>query len=407
MISRLSLFCILSLLALPLPAQAVLPPDLLFSIGSQFAQFFSFFALVIGGLISTLLILLRSGLLSVKKYVLPIVLTLIVLLSLGAGGFALYETQRLEKEYQALLGAYTVDTSRPDQPGQSAIEENKEFYSNTLILYSLRDGVPFYLELDMNRKESPMSMYAHYYFSFISDADLERADYAAQNLNLPDITPQGVLTDFEVNRFPDFSTRERVEAELEIGDRDYGIEIESAQADFITKNSPYYLRWHSPTTAVLTAGEDTFETYALYEAVFTPEYGREVLLEGYEIESKNHQFVLWTESGDFYLIDRSDVTKGMGVYPSHQWTIYKSPVTGAQKGFKADIVYEFDDQGREDSWQVVLPDLGNVEIILDLDHYLETNGIQEYRQRALVNGFITTDKVINEPISGFVYIQEL
>lgn len=101
---RLKLLMILSLgymIVLPRPAEAVIPPDFIFNIGAQFAQFFSIIILFLSTLVGTLWHFFKNRLYGIKhKKILLLGVIVIIIGSALVGSYMYVIYQQNASSYE-------------------------------------------------------------------------------------------------------------------------------------------------------------------------------------------------------------------------------------------------------------------------------------------------------------------
>jgi hypothetical protein len=417
-------FFLLSLFCIPAYAHAILPPDIIFTIGYQFAQISSLIVLVIGGFVSGFVLFFRTHSMFFQKYTALLVSTIIFVVIATIG--ALYLKQELEnnKTYLAQIElldqklqeatrittttststiAYATSTTNEEDWG-SVHDARKLFFSDTLYLFGDDAGAPFYLEIDMNRRQVPNGTFMHYYYTVGVDGDLEMSDYQSTYSTSTVPLPNNILQEIVKIPFSDKSTREEYRGKVIFKDFPLSFTISNLQGDFITHNSILYTRYQSVGTGIVTFQNKTMPVHVLVENIHASDFSKQVFFDGFgTVSVKTRQFTLWDDEGNFYLIDQSDVASQILEYPSHTWLLYKNASSGyTKKGFSSEITGSSLFGRPETSWSITAPDFNNAIIKISLTKYIDDGDFQT-RLRALVTGTVT-DNAGTRNIHGFGFI---
>lgn len=413
-------------LGLPHEVGAVLPPDVIFNIGSQFAQLFSTIALVVGGVTGSIIVILRTHVLFVKTYGWAILATVLVLMSLSIAGFYIMEGSQNKKAYEEQLRILTeqlasstrmitVHATSTDANPVSGTPETvwgtitgvqKIFNNDTIFLYGDDSGKPFYLEVDMNRKQMPNGLFEHYYYLVGVHDGVDVGKYHYSLSSTTTIVPTAFIQDIERKPFSDLSTREEYYGSVSLGDVPVSFEVHGIEGDFLTKNSPLYTRFESVGTGTVRFEGREISVHALVEKSYSDDFSKYVFFKGYDkLVALTRQFSLWDEAGNFYFSDQSNVTSNTPDYTSHTWLLHKNSAKGyTQKSFASEIIAHTIFGRPETTWSITAPDFNNARITLSLVKYID-DGDTQTRKRALVQGEIT-DTEGTRMISGFVHIVE-
>ncbi len=424
MLFRRIFLLVVLLLSVPQYVGAVLPPDIIFSVGAQFAQFFSLIALVAGGVIGSILVALRSHVLLIQTHGRFIIATVIILVCASITTFfivqetqnrALYETQIqiLNDQITALTRTITVQSTStasdpmvvpPEVGWESLSDMRKVFNNDTLFLYSADAEDPFYLEIDMNRRQTPSGLFAHYYYliGVLDGVDSHEYHFSYSSSTTP--IPTEFIERIDRKPFSDLSTREEYSGTVLRNGTPLSFVVQNVQGDFLTKNSPAYTRIESVGSGLVTYKGKTFPVHALVEKLYSNDFSKYIFFPDSEnVEAETRQFVLWDSEGNFYLIDQSAVTSDTPQYPSHTWLLHKNAKENyTQKSFTADVTAEFVLGQQEKRWSISTPDFDQATINLSLVKYID-DGDDQTRLRALVEGEIR-DTTGTRSITGFVHI---
>ncbi|MCA9357422.1 hypothetical protein H6784_03285 [Candidatus Nomurabacteria bacterium] len=412
------IFIFIFILFIPKPAHALLPPDMIFSVGSSVVQFFSIAALVVGGVFSSIVYTGRRWLaLSNKKVWLIIsVIATIVLVAIAISyglevkrqqvsyleHIALLESvkasleQKIEEsvprtDYQQLIKRLNQKYPLPSPDSfvsTSSDSSNKRFLSDAVTIYGGATSTPFILEVDFNRIERGNGMFSHYTFlngyyqnSFFSDYDAKYSDGT-------DLVTNRFVKSIEKKWASDSSPRDKYQTTVLLNGEPMEITISDIAGDFVTRNQPTYTQFQSVGTAEVKYRGQTFAAQALVESSYSSDYSKKIFFPGYkDVEATTHQFVLWDEDENFYLIDNSVVQSNTPEYPSHTWLLYKNKKEGtSKKSFEAEVETSKDNDGKI-SWQVRAPGFNNA--VFTLASQVPFKQKEDERIRAIVSGTVT------------------
>ncbi|MEZ4195662.1 MAG: hypothetical protein R3B53_04740 [Candidatus Paceibacterota bacterium] len=343
------LIILLILITLPKPAMAVLPPDLIVSVGAQVGQFFAFISLFFVGMFGGLVYLVRNKLTTLapySKYIWPTLAFLLGLLISSVYHNAQIDNDRnylnyleildnrIDKvirnqlsEYQSIEAVATTS-----QEAWSDMTDQKLFRSDTILLFGEVENDPFYLEIDMNRKQTANGDYLHYYFieGTVSGQEVSGYQSSQSSSSIPQVG--AYIKQMDKLRFSDLSTREEYLGTVTVEDVEVSFKVTDLIGDFITKNTPDYTRYQSVGQAVVAYGEKEYVVQAMVEGIHSNDFSESIFFNGStQIKADTYQFALWDEANNFYLIDQSEVYTNSPKYKSHTWLLMKSHETGLTK----------------------------------------------------------------------------
>jgi hypothetical protein len=422
--SRLLFIFLITLYTIsPYKAEAILPPDIIFSVGSQFAQFFSLIAVVVGGIAGAIALVLRTHLMFLQRNIWRVVGLIFFLVIIVIFSTYYFQERKNEKIYvehiknlqqqlekmNAVITTKSTSTLATATAASSStwetLEDTKKiFNSNTIHLYGNENGTPFYLELDLNRRQTPSGLFQHYYYIVSSHQGLDSNDYQTSYSSSTEPVPTGALLDFERRPFSDLSTREEYYGRVNLDGKDISFEVKNLSGDFITRNTQAFTRFQSVGEGEITYNNNKTSVYGLVEGIHSSDFSKSIFFEGSEnITATTRQFVLWDEFGNFYMIDQSKVESESPAYTSHTWLLHKNKKTGStQKSFSSDITARSIFGKPETGWTITANDFDNAVIEISLLDYIDDGDSQE-RLRALVTGKISDDNGTRN-ISGFGFI---
>lgn len=418
------IFSTISFFVIPHFAYAILPPDIIFNVGYQFVQFFSVIALVVGGVAGSVVVLLQPHINFIREHVYKIIGSLFVIVAMSVLGIFLLQELANKKKYLEQIEALnerveeatrvvsTVSTStnayatstNSDNAWEKLDDARRLFMSDTLFLYGNNAGSPFYLEIDLNRRQVPNGTFMHYYYTVGSFDDLDKHDYdliySSSTVPVSTKSVQSLI----LLPFSDLSTRQEYQGAIKFDETLITFTAANLQGDFMTRNSPTYTRHQSVGDGIVTYNDKKILVHVLAEGIHSSDFNKSVFFEGSdEIVSETRQFVLWDNEGNFYMIDQSNVVSDTPEYPSHTWLLYKNHKSNyTKKSFTSNITSQSVLGRPETEWSITAPDFNDATIKLSLLKYID-DGDSQTRMRALVSGTVTDSNGQRE-INGFAFI---
>ena len=419
----------LSFMIFPRSAWALLPPDVLFSVGSTVVQFFSIAALLVASIFSSIVITARNWLLLSRKNLLLIlsgiaVLTLVAIVLVYITELhkqeAVYQhevtrlqsqnnnlqqillTQAPESEYQSLLDRLADNGPLYFAENASSSLTSRHFYGDFILLYGEVGGQPFAVEMDFNRQEESRGLFNHYTFldgsiggEFFSEYDLVYATSSELQVN--------AFMDRIVRSYAsDLSPRDVYEGTLFVLERPLSFRTEGLYGDFITRNRASYLQYQTVGQATVSYDNQESKVYAFVEGVVSTDYSKHLFFPGRDkLNSKTYQFILWDATGNFYAIDKTEVFSDTPEYPSHTWVLYKSVDGKVEKRFAADVTSSTDAVGTV-TWSISIP---LYESNLTLKPTQPFKQAADDRFRSIVTGTIVDQKG-ERKIGGVLHLVE-
>lgn len=376
---------------LPHIAHAVLPPELVVSAGAQLAGIFSLLVAVFVSFATGLGVLYLAWYQWFKKWSVYIAFGVLLLLLIMSNVVFVW---LLNSSSQPIV---VPGDSQINEPGSSC--ESCKFFNDNITLYMPDESNPIAVEIDVNRKQESDGAYSHYYFldGTINNKTLDQ--YGQFKATNPAVQPYAFLQQFTRVEPTDASVRAVYSGALETTS---GIRVEFTtsplQGDFVTRNTPEYTQFQSVTKAEMVIDGVENTAYALVETIHSTDYEKRIFFPTLSLlDSLTHQFVLWDETGNFYLIDDSQVFSETAAYPSHSWLLYKEASNGnTKKGFDTSIT-----QPVENRWQITVPDFHNGVITVDSVKVYEL--ASNNRSRYVVSG-VVVDDTGERSISGLLRV---
>lgn len=412
-----------SLFVAPYNAYAILPPDIIFSVGHQFAQFFSVSVLFIGGVAGSVIIFLRPRINFIRNHIYAIVCALLFITAMSILGIYFAQELANSKKYLEQIEALnhqideatrvitTVSTSTkafatstdPEEAWETLKDARRLFMSDTLYLYGNDAGSPLYLEIDLNRRQVPNGTFMHYYYTVGVYDGLDRYSYdlVYSTSTVPVLTES--IPSLVLLPFSDLSPREEYQGTIQFDETQVTFTALNLQGDFLTRNSPTYTRHQSVGDGIVTYHNKEIPVHVLAEGIYSSDFLSSVFFEGSDaVVSETRQFVLWDSEGNFYMIDQSNAALETPAYHSHTWLLYKNTMGYAKKGFTSNITAQSVLGRPETAWSITAPDLNEANLQLSLVRYID-DGDSQARMRALVKGIVTDDNGQRD-ISGFAFM---
>lgn len=390
----------------PHPAHAVLPPDVIISVGTQAAGFFSFFAVLFGMVIGVLGVSFRVCGQFMRQYSVHFAFVVLVVGLIGFQALYLTDMNRLHDSYQARISALQdrmTGASKEGAPTASGTADGEcpgcAFYNDRIVLY-VPGATAQVVSLDLNRRRDPNGWFTHYSFldGYVAGETIDA--YGADKSRASTVLINDFLREYERATAADASVRDRYTGTVELGSASLVFTIGPVAGDFLTRNLPEYTQFQSVGSTTVQLNGESVPAYYFVENVFSNDYTKRIFFPGYDdVIAETYQFLLWDDRGSFYLIDDTAVVSGPDAYQSHTWVVHKDGRDGStKKAFQADVSTL--DEGQ---WMVSLPEIHNATIALERDVvYQDENG----RERILVSGTIT-DSDGERTISGILhYIAE-
>ena len=379
-------------LSMPKITLAVLPPDLVVSVGSQIAGFFSLAVAVIVSLFASLSVLYIGWYEKSKKYSVPIAFLILLVALVVSNAYYWFQLSQIETTDIPEYPSFTMATSSQDC-------QSCAFYSDSVTLFVPDEAKPLVVELDMSRRQETDGTFVHYSFlnGLLNNQSLDR--YTQFTVNDYALQANDFIRSIERTEPADGSVRDVYSGTIETLNGEQLIFITDAlSGDFVTRNTPEYTQFQSVAQANITYAEESATAYVLVENLQSNNYRPKIFFPGMDtLQSLTHQFVLWDEMGSFYMIDDSKVFSDTPAYPAHSWLLYKNEADGTtKKGFTTEI-----EQTASDQWRVTVPDFSNgvLELAVLREYKTEANG----RTRYVVTGTIADDNGVRS-VSGLLRV---
>lgn len=406
------------LFLLPFSAHAILPPDLIVSVGSNLLQILGVIALALTTVYVAVFAALRQGFFILKKYAYAVLMgatliagvilyvyiskqeVLVGLLQdqvdqLQTENVILKNNQQIKVEQVASSTVMLTCGENGEEMGPCV--PGKEFHGETFVV----QGGGLVLELDINRIEVEPDTDVFTEYLYLNGAYQGSLFSEVSKIIATGTAPvaQAFLKRIEVQPASDLSTRTGYVLELEVAGKQIQIQIPEVQGDFVSRSELTYTRLHSSGQAVVVIDGRRESASAYVEKTYSSDAHKNIFFPGYEsVDAKTAQFVLWDESGNFYLFDATDVTQAPPQYVSHRWLLQKDQEGRSTKSYMG--TYGERTTGIKLGWSLSLPEFADAKIELTADDLFKSEG---GRIRAIVSGTVS-DQSGSRTIRGIAHI---
>lgn len=366
-------------LLLPHSAQAVLPPDILFSITSTASQSLVLIGVVVSGMWLSLTTFVRNG--SWKFWLVQIC---IATLLIGSIVYIFRSTEAPER-----VSVPTVSDGR--MPELSALR---------IVLVGKNTQEPVAIEFDLNVRAVDTE-YEYFHYGALVVGNRSYDAYIDGPINALTLAPAGYINELAINRAPDLSARYEIRIAAQIGGQYIEADISDLNGDFLEKNTPLYFKEASFGKASVLLNGVALDAYAFVSPVYSHDYRQTVYFDGFdEVRGLASQFVVFDTEGNVYVVDRSDIENPVPAYSSHQWVLMKKSDGAAYKGFSADVEGDAVGEGAQ-TWKVTSHD---VPFILQLTSHQRYSGGLKGRT---VSGSVLLPSGVSLPVIGIAHIETL
>jgi hypothetical protein len=392
------LLCVVALV--PVPALAIIPPDVIVSVGSNLLQIIGVIALALGSIYTAVIVLVVQGVGFFKRYAIAI---LPVVTILAAVVVYVVVTQELDKmavlEYElvtekdrtmallqenALLrnGMQSATTSLTTFASTTPAQLGRNFYSESYTVVS--DSLV--IEIDTNRIETApgSGVFVHYTYLNGNDAGTSFTEYATIVASSSTPIPHSFVNRHIISNAEDLSPRDTFSISLTINGKPVTIEISNVAGDFVTRDELSYTRTHSLGRATITMDGTTIEAPILVDRAYSNDADYGIFFPGHEtIDVKTVQFILWDTEENFYLFDSSNVSTPSPYYRSHTWLLYKGRDGYLKKSFSGTstpVTYS-----AKLAWNVAMPEFNDAVFAIEASEMFKS---QDGRIRVVVSGTV-------------------
>lgn len=390
------------LLVFPQISQAIIPPDLIISVGSNLLQILGLAALALASVYSVLQTLAVRGVVFAKKYALLIV----QVANLVAGGvlywyisdhnnsFSLLTSEVtslteqvavLEQENLLLASAATTTYyTSPCTDGATSTSclLGKKFFSESYVVVS--EGMS--LEIDTNRIEVAPGSGVFNQYTYVNGAidGTPVTLYSSTLASTSEPVPYSFVERHLITPENDLSTRATFDITLTIDGAPVSIVITGAEGDFITRDSLSYTRTQSVAEAVVTIKGVTRNAEAFVERSYSADADAAIFFpERDSIKASTVQFIVWDETKNFYLYDATNVNNPVPQYPSHVWLLKKQANGLMEKSFVGQ--HQSDLSSSKLAWKVEMPEFKQAVLSLQASEVFKS---QDGRIRVELEGTV-------------------
>lgn len=364
---------LLVIFSYPLFSQAVLPPDLIFSIGNQVYQIIAGLGFLIFGLLSSIVPFLKAFFEKFRHIRRGIFIAGFLLLFLTLGSL--------------LYSNSSIFNKNPNpSPENISLKENHRFYSDRFVISGKDDNdSPFLLDLNLIRRENIDRVYDHYYFGDIVHGSKTEQFYEKGISPEYEVLEDLFIKNFQRNKNPDNSARDIYDFSFSQGGKKYKIQTKELVSDFIIKNEPEYTSYVSAGKVSLFIDSREYDMNLMHQVIYSTDYTDSLYFEGLdELDSDSVQLILWDSQGEFYMMDQSRVENSNPKYQSHFWGLKKDIEGNLKKIFRGEIQKE--NIGNRVKFSGIIPDFGINELVLDLKENFQGNKYKGLAEGYIING---------------------
>ncbi len=313
-------FLVLLFFIYPFKAGAVLPPDIIFSIGSSIYQIFAGLSIFLLGILSSFVPFLKNMFIKFK-YLKP--------------GFFIYASFIIFIVVFSFL-FYDLGLNTQNQTTLNS----RYFYYDKFILAGNLEEKPFLLDLRIIRREQNNEFLHYYSVDVIHNNEIFKLN-KEKTSNNPNIITNLLFEDFMHIKNSDNSSRDKYAFSFLNQDQKFEVMTEELISDFVVKNRPEYNSYISVGQASLSINGKEYKVNIMHQGIFSIDYKESLYFDGLEnIEGESMQFVLWDDLGEFYLFDQSISNNLNTNYQSHFWALNKKNNNLTQKAFSGNLFVE-------------------------------------------------------------------
>lgn len=287
--SIIAAWLVLTTLIQPKPAEAVMPPDFIFNIGAQVAQFFSIILAVFSIALGTVIQFFRKRLTVMHSKLLWVGLGFLLLIG-GVVAGILYQFN------------------------------NDYYYDRLLVHYQDQAGADHALLIELRRYSLLPYYYQHEYtIKSFAAAGTEHTETVFNTMS-PNIVAHDFLTSFSDDNHYNLQD-EDYRLAVEFDHQQYLINLPNLTGDGLVNNALERFTYvNMGNTEVSIDGQSYSAAFALTKNL-SIDVDKATLSEG--TKGTSNSIFLTDQQGRFYLIDSTNVTAGATEYDSHNWTLYK------------------------------------------------------------------------------------
>ncbi len=353
------LLVVIAFIAFPSVSEAVLPPNILFSIGSQISQVVSTIGIVLAGSFVALAPFKNKIIEKVKQLthsrIIVIIFTFIIALAVGsvATFFVLLKNRFLPVNHQ---------------PQQQVLQAGQyRYFSDRFVIISKGESADqnILIDLIISRKENEQGNFIHYYITNSIDGKKREKTYNQKDAPGHEVLNTLLFSKYQEVEAPDNSARQQFSFDVRLMGKTYHLTTPMLDSDFIIKNDPEYTSYASVGEGTLVQGSRTIPVHIFHQAAYSTDYRPTVFFdERDELRSETTQLFLWNKEGDFILVDKSHVLDPIPAYTSHFWGLSKDATGTLEKAFDGEVTKN--KQGEKVSFMGSIPGFDTISFKVDL-----------------------------------------
>ena len=351
----------LLLFLVPHPAHAVLPPDVIFNVGTQLWSLFAGIGVIIFGSILAIVPFIKGFFEKMRSVRWVLVLSTVALF-FGASCALFYVVTVRERVPALVMPPIATSTTA------SLFADGHRFFSDRFVIVGKTDaGEPLLINFDINRKEGSHNTFEHYYMGDIVSGGKSDSFYEDRMASGTSVLPDLFFTHFEQKKASDHSARETFTFTFALLGKIYTVTTDELVSDFITKNEPDYTSYEGVGKAKILVDGKELVASIMHQGTYSIDYRPTIFFEGSDtLRSDTTQLIFWDEAGDFYLIDKSDVKGSSPSYASHLWALTKHADGTTQKSFRGTV--EKGNSNGMTHFLISLPDFSQAQATLVITH---------------------------------------
>lgn len=271
----------------PSISYAVVPPDFIINISSQFAQFFSIVGILTATVFGSIFHFFKDVLSKTVKWVIAISTILIIFIVIYFKFFYLYS-----------------------------------FYNDSLtLLYKNDIGQDQALVVELFRIETLPHIYKQYYIATeINDQKNKKSSYTKFYSRKSTVIEKDFVKKFSNKNNYNILTEDYLIV-FELDNKEYTVDILNMHGDFIVNNSLERLTYTNMGTTDLSIDGEKYPTNYLLIKNLSTDVSKSVADNTLK-SITNHEFIV-DEDGGSYLVDNTIVTNPTDDYISHLWVLCK------------------------------------------------------------------------------------
>ncbi len=324
----------------PFSAHAVLPPDVIYSVGTQLYATLAGVGVFILGSILAVVPFIKGlfGRVWTPKVGLPL---LGIICLFGASLFLFYSLVNVVE------APSPFDSGPKDTSTTTSTSAQHRFFADRFVVIGKRDaGEKFLLNLDVNRKERVDGAFEHYYLGKLLTGNDTWNFYENRTASGTEVLPDLFFSRFQAEEAADHSARDTFTFSFMHDGKAYTVVTEELSADFLTKNTPEYTWYTSAGKASVSIDGISFPAQVMYQKTYSTDYRPTIFFEGGDtLSPETTQLVLWNEKGDFYFVDNTVVDQTHPAYASHFWALKKTTEGMMYKSFEGSARKENGEEG--------------------------------------------------------------